>query len=181
MSEVEEWRPVPGFEGLYEASSLGRMRSVDRMISFVRRGKIQSRLFKGRLLKFSPNTQGYWMISLYSAGRYVPKTVHRWICETFHGPAPRGAQVAHANGVRTDNRAINLRWATAQENADDKRLHGITYEGESNPAALIGEQQVKAIRAARGREHQKVTAARFGISVTHVCAIQLRKSWKSIE
>lgn len=114
-----EWRAVVGYEGYYEVSGDGRVRSIDRMISSSQ-GATYFR--SGVPLKASTNKQtGYRMVNV----RGTTRSVHRLVCEAFHGSPPPGKPLAcHANGIRTDNRASNIRWGSYGDNMDDCLAHG---------------------------------------------------------
>lgn len=126
--ENEIWKDIPGWEGVYQASSLGRIRSVPRTKRHkTRAGEWFDMPLKGRILRPGTHENGYKIVALSDlrAGR-KPRTfrVHRLVCEAFHGP-PVGerCEAAHGNGVRDDNRAANLRWATRAENMADIKRH----------------------------------------------------------
>lgn len=108
----EEWRPIAGFEGYYEVSSLGRVRSLDRIVP-QRPGF--TRFAKGVILS-TPLSAGYPQVTLRAPGlvRYVK--VHILVAEAFLGLRPDGHQVLHGNADKTDNRVANLRWGTPKEN-----------------------------------------------------------------
>lgn len=119
MSEVENWLPVVGYEGLYEVSNLGHVRSLDRVST----GK-RPRKLRGRTLSLGLGSNGnYRIVGLCREGQSVSHSVHRLVCEAFHGP-PGGLHTRHLNGDGHDNRAENLAWGTVVENMADKRTHG---------------------------------------------------------
>lgn len=103
---LEEWRPIPGYEGLYEASSLGRVRSP-RVI-----------------LKQRLNNMGYPVVELSKNSRSRESLVHRQVILTFSGNPPPGMECRHLNGDPTDNRAENLAWGSRSENTVDQVRHG---------------------------------------------------------
>jgi hypothetical protein len=109
----EIWRPARGYEGAYEVSDQGRVRSLPGDPSRGRRG--------GKILKASGR---YLAIDLFG----TRKGVHVLVAEAFHGPRPIGYEVRHLNGNAHDNRASNLAWGTPAENAQDKRLHGTDWQ-----------------------------------------------------
>jgi hypothetical protein len=129
---------------------------------------------QGRPLKARPHPHGYVRMSAVVGAKAKDFYVHRVVCETFHGPAECEAmQVDHINGVRSDNRAENLRWVSKAENlAHRKHPHGM---GHSN--ARITDAQVTAIRSADGT--QSAIASRFGLSREHVRDIRNGKARKN--
>ena len=177
----EAWLPVLGYEGFYEVSSLGRVRSVDRV--FVRAdGQRQGR--RGRVL--IPGTTGrsrsYPSVTLRHGRR---RPVHVLVCEAFHGPKPSPKhEVAHWDGDPTNNRPDNLRWATRSENSADARRHGTIplapgEGGERNGHARLTWEIVDAIRSACSMgATQASQAARFGIGKSQVHNIVSGKAWR---
>lgn len=124
--EEEIWKDIPGWEGLYQASSLGRIRSYDRMV-WNHKGYM---IVKGRILKPAKNTYRktpYYYVRLSDSTRKIYKSlsVHTLICSTFNGPKPkeingdRNVDCMHLNGDSLDNRACNLAWGTHKENMNE--------------------------------------------------------------
>lgn len=128
MSEVsrgiEVWLPVVGYEGSYEVSDHGRVRSVDRVVSHPFRGGTRTRRYAGILRKLSvsdPRQGGYLTVQLVnSEGRRATRAVHRFVLEAFAGPCPPGKEALHADDDRMNNRISNLRWGTHLENMGDR-------------------------------------------------------------
>jgi hypothetical protein len=111
---AEEWKTIPQFPD-YQASSLGRIRSVDR---FLKDGRFR----RGIILKPWQASGGYWQVSL---GQSFKTSVHRLIAFAFHGFPPIDKnEVAHLNGNNQDNRPENLCWASKSENEAHKEIHG---------------------------------------------------------
>jgi hypothetical protein len=122
----EEWRPIPGYEGYYEASSLGRVRRVG-LARGCRRGHIlkavirKDRQWPYRQMRFSVNN--------IQTNAYT----HRVVCEAFHGTAPfPGAEVRHLDGDSLNNCADNLTWGTSGQNERDKVIHGTHRFGKTH-------------------------------------------------
>ena len=155
--EVEEWRDCH-IDSRVKVSSLGRVRGV-----------------LGGIRALQPGRDGYPQLNIGGKARKV----HRLVCIAFHGPAPTpGHEVAHGNGIRHDNRADNLRWATRSENTRDSVKHGTcailrrTPEGLNCAAKLTWEQvdEIKNLYAT-GDYLQREIAAMFGVSKSIVQAI----------
>ena len=176
----EEWRPVVGFEGAYEVSSLGQVRSLDRWIDF---GNGRGRRVFGRVLKqsFTGPRRDYFKVALgLGAGR--TKVVHLLVCEAWHGPCPQGFWCRHINGNAKDNRPENLAWGTPAENGADTVRHGMSTRGEKNPMAKLTADDVREIRRLRdGGMMLKDIGARFGVQESTVCRIAKRAEWSHVE
>lgn len=121
----EQWLPVVGYEGYYEVSDLGNVRSVDRVV--VSRTGIP-RALKGKklsLVEKSGDRGGmYWQVNLSRDAQAKGITVHQMVAAAFLGERPPGFDVCHANGNGQDNRAENLRYASRVENMQDAKNHG---------------------------------------------------------
>lgn len=110
----EIWKQINGYEGLYEISNFGNVRSCERVVSH---GKgSSSRKLKSKLIRPWDDNHGYHSVSLSKNGKVKKYKVHRLVAEAFI-PNPEGkATVNHINEIRSDNRVSNLEWATYQEN-----------------------------------------------------------------
>lgn len=116
---AERWLPVVGYEGLYEVSDLGRVRSLPRIST----GKHQHRVpGKIRPQSTKPGT-GYLSISLTREGSSATWNVHRLVAEAFIGPRPDGMDTCHFDGDKTNNAASNLRYDTRGNNLRDSVRH----------------------------------------------------------
>lgn len=121
MSTDERWLPAPDWEDSYEVSNLGRVRSIARMV----RGKGNSlRPARATIKVTRVGNTGYVYVSLRRNAERHMKTVHRLVARAFHGEPAAGLQVRHLDGNKENNRADNLAWGTATENAYDKVAHG---------------------------------------------------------
>lgn len=117
----ENWRAIPGFEGLYQVSDQGRVRSLDRM----RLNKVSGTArIKGRMLKIRTNKDGYQQVGLYKNGKQRMSYVHAIVCLAFYGPRPLGAEVCHNDGNPSNNHLSNLRYDTSSANSYDVVKHG---------------------------------------------------------
>lgn len=112
---IEEWKAVKDYEGYYEVSTEGRVRSLDRYV------KCNSglRLRKGRILKFKTNKKGYLQVNLSKEGKKTFYRVSVLVATAFIPNPENKPCVDHINTIRTDNRVCNLRWVTYKENANN--------------------------------------------------------------
>ena len=117
----ERWKPVKGHEGIYEASSHGRIRSVDRTVTYSD-GRVCRR--KGKVLSVRLDKYGYQIVGLCNQGKCQTRTVHSLVAEAFIGPRPEGMEVCHNDGDRTNNHLDNLRYGTSSDNNLDQLRHG---------------------------------------------------------
>lgn len=108
----EEWRDIPGYEGLYQVSNLGRVRSLDR---YVDHGQTKA-LRKGRILKQGRASGGYMMVQLCNGGGGSNKLVHRLVADLFVPNVENLAEVNHKDENKENNRADNLEWCTRSYN-----------------------------------------------------------------
>lgn len=107
---TEEWRDAPGYEGRYQVSSSGQVRS----------------LLRGRVLRQTVDRKGHRRLSLYAAdGTMRTIRVHILALEAFVGPRPPGAESCHYDDDKTNNHISNLRWGTRSDNALDRVRNGL--------------------------------------------------------
>ena len=173
MDNLEIWKPVVGYEGVYQVSDLGRVKRIAR-------GKGAT---PGRLLKPQRNRSGYLAVNLSYRGKRKSYEVHRLVALAFIDPSPGKAQVNHKNGVRTDNGVSNLEWVTRSENAKHAyRVLGVKPRrphGERSARAKLTDADVLELRHlySTGNYTQKELGARFGITQTTVSSIIHGKTW----
>ena len=113
MEEI--WRPVKGFEGYYEVSDLGRVRSIDRVV-VDKNGRQQFK--KGTLLKYRSDRQGYIVVALSIKKHYTHKCVHTLVADAFIPNPDNLPQVNHKDEVKSNNCVDNLEWCSAKYNAN---------------------------------------------------------------
>ena len=124
MSSVEEWRPILGYEGAYEISSRGRVRSLARV---VRAGRV-SRHIASRMLSISLDTDGYPTVGLNLTGVRKMIRVHWMVCGAWWGACPPGLECRHIDGDKLNLAPKNLAWGTQSENTFDRVRHGTHHQ-----------------------------------------------------
>lgn len=121
---------MAGYEGLYEVSSLGRIRSLDRITVDLYKGTKRTRRIPGRVMTPYPvgkrrnGTRQYLAVRLCRDGVAEPAAMHILVADAFHGPRPDGLIVLHGNDDGHDNRAVNLRYGSYVENNADAVTNG---------------------------------------------------------
>lgn len=167
-SNKEEWREIPGYAGLYEASNLGRIRSVDRVT--IGADGIR-RKYKGKILKVWTDGDGYRKTKLSRNGERISYYVHRLAWIAFAGPIPEGFHVDHIDNDPANNRIGNLQALTPKENAARKKLFG------TSPADMVanGEHyQTRKSQCPNGHPHfsdnNKTSAAKRGARECLICS-----------
>lgn len=163
---MEDWRPVIGYEGQYEVSEYGAVRSR-------RRSRLTTHEVGG----------GYVRVQLYRDGRKHNLLVASIVARAFLGPCPPGMEVNHKSGDKHDNGFRNLEYLTRPENIQHSRdvLGNQWPQGEQHGMARLTEVDVRQIRELLSqRMAQGAIAARFQIHQTMVSRIALRKAWRHV-
>jgi hypothetical protein len=180
----EVWRAVVGFEGHYEVSDHGRVRSLDRRIprKVSAAGRGGAMLRRGKIL--SPTAvkkSGHLYVTLSTGTGCTPvKTyVHRMVLEAFVGPCPDGFECLHSDSEAGNNRLGNIEWGSRNQNNLDRIPVGALPVGEKCHLARFTSQQVADIRQrARTGEHHKSIAKDFGTSANYVWHLVTNRSRK---
>jgi hypothetical protein len=173
---MEVWKPVPGWEGYYDVSDHGRVRS------HYHKGKPRVRPW---IKKPVVQRRGYHQIAFVSGERYERTTIHRLVLKAFIGPCPDHMEGCHLDGNPSNNRLDNLKWGTKAENMAHRDDHGRTVKGEKQWEALFTEAEVKDMRAryASGEKLSKLVnslVAEKGCDPSTVRKIIARQLWKHV-
>jgi len=170
------WKPVLGWEGIYEVSYQGELRSVDREVTYSNGSR---RIVHGQRKRIHLDRYGYARASLCRPGHAVTAQMHVLVCEAFHGPRPSPeAEVCHANDNRSDNRAENLSWGTRQSNAAEMaERHRI--KGEKHPRAQLTAFQAFMIQELPWKKQGRNIrlAKELGVSLAVITMCRSRKNW----
>lgn len=176
MKTIETWRPVPGYEGWYEASTLGRIRIIQRpekgdhgIYPYV----LAPLLYRKGYLKHQ---------FCRCRGAHKPKRdfIHRIIYRTFHGPIPEGMTVNHKDGNKQNNRPENLELATNQEQVNHARRIGIGRRYNGKLAHLKADDIREIRRAYAAGERNIDLARRFRVVPGTIGHIVAGRSWRHV-
>jgi hypothetical protein len=181
MSE-EIWKDIPDYEGVYQVSNFGNVKSLER---YVVGGKGKRQLVPERILKQTSDSYGYRVVSLCDsvAGKSTKvKKVHRLVLRAFIGDSDRMG--CHGDGDTANNYLTNLRYGTAQDNADDRYRHGkkVGASGSRNGMAKLTEEAVGGIKTliSEGKLSCLKIANMFEVSAETVRKIKIGKTWSHI-
>lgn len=165
--EAEVWKDIPGYEGAYQVSSLGGVRSLDREV-VTKAGEV--RRYCGRVLKSAKyGRQRTHVAVVLGRGNHHP--VHHLVMLAFVGPRPENAVICHENGNPTDNRLSNLRYDSLRENAIDVyRIGGALHK--------LTAADVEDIRKRlKGGETAASLAREYGVSQPAISDLKRGKSF----
>lgn len=177
MEEV--WKTVPGYEGLYEASTFGKVRSLPRTV-YTQKTKIARRL-PGLILHPMTDCDNRQQVSLCKDYKVKVIRVHKIILLTFIGPCPENQECCHNDGNASNNHLNNLRYDTGLANARDNVKHGKTNRGEKSPTSKLNANQVIEIRSSYAEgERTNQLAKRFGVGHQQISRIVKRERWAHI-
>lgn len=135
-----------------------------------------------RPVKCNQRKDGYTSVNIpYDDGKYRTRTVHRLILEAFVGPCPPGCEACHANGVRNDNRLVNLRWDTRSANREDARHHGTLSVGTDRHNCKLEPEKVALIRSLREQGSSYAEIARtFSVHPGTIRDVVTLQTWKHV-
>jgi hypothetical protein len=163
MQEI--FKDVVGYEGLYQVSNLGNVRSL--------------RYHKFKLLNLRKSIYGYTLVDLYSNKIKRTFNVHRLVAITFIDNPNNKREVNHINGIKHDNRLENLEWNTREENREHAKKTGlINNKGVNNHQCKLKEYDI--IKIKNDNRPQSKIAKDFNISQTQVSRIKTNKRWCSL-
>lgn len=167
QQQTEEWRDVPGYEGLYQVSNCGRVRSFHR---------------DGCILQPSPNPKGYLNLTLSKHGVQETATVHKLVALAFIGQCPEGCEINHIDLDKSNNVPSNLEYLTKKANllhAD--KAGALRIRGSQNAGSKLVESDVYRIREmVRQGISTSLVAEMFGVSAPSISNIKAGRSWRHL-
>lgn len=174
MQEI--WKPVSGFESLYEVSNLGRVRSLDR-VCVGPSGRERRR--KGQLMR-QTLTDGYFVIRMFSAEGSKIHRIHRLVATEFCRKTEGCDVINHKDGVKTNNHADNLEWTTVRGNTIHSYENGLQSgrKGSRHHKAILTEDDVRSIiKSLKAGTPQKHIAKIYGVTNGSITNINTGKQW----
>lgn len=174
MKEI--WKPVVGYEGLYEVSNLGKVKSLPR--KYFNR----NRYTKEQILSTWVDAYGYKRVKLTNKTDGKSTKIHRILCEAFLPNPENKPYINHKDGNKLNNSLENLEWCTPAENiqhAYDSGLMPRKY-GEENPVSKLSYkdiEQIRILRKTRGYTYKEL-GEMFGVSSSQIGKIVNKRSWK---
>lgn len=174
----EKWRDVPGYEGNYQVSNMGRIKGIERLVKHSCGGlrKIPEQILNATISGRYPS------FCLYKDGNGSTLNAHRIVAEAFVENPENKPCVNHKNGIRDDNRAENLEWVTSAENTRHAIGNGLmkANQGEENIFSKLKSDDVINIRELLKTKTQTEVASIFNVHTSTISLISVGKTWKHI-
>ena len=189
---IEIWKDIQEYEGLYQVSNLGRVKSLARKVKDYdpRWGNWRMRRIKERILKPCFFEKKYPTVSFSKGGKIHTRELHRVVAETFLGPCPEGMECCHRDGNKNNNNLNNLRWDTKENNFADNISNGTRMFGTKHPlfgksnknSAKLTKDQVRSIRKEKllGFPQTKL-AKKYKVSDATISNIVHGKVWTDVQ
>lgn len=182
ITDREIWQPVVGYEGMYEVSNYGHVRSIDRVVPHPSYG-IAVR--KGQEIKPQLGRRGYLLVPLHQNGKLATKAVHRLVAEAFIGPRPDKHQINHIDCSKQNNSLPNLEYVTRSENMKHAYANGLIVVpycvGDKHYNAKLTADDVVGVRKRRSTgESYCSIAADYGVgrkTISDACEF---KTWRHV-
>ena len=185
--DFEVWKDVVEFEGLYQVSNFGNVKSLDRIVN---KPNGVSYLRKGKICTQSKSNLGYMTVGFTVNNKKVNKYVHRLVAEAFITNMNDYPQVNHIDCDKTNNRMYNLEWCTNSQNhihaskngLNKLHLHRVAYSGEENGRSLLTKEQVLEIKQKYipYKYSAKKLSKEYNVSESCITHILNNTSWKEI-
>lgn len=173
---MEIFKDIIGYEGRYQISNLGNVKSLSRKTRFGNNYKIS----KEKILKIFMHKKGYAYVYLLINSKKKNLLVHRMVALHFIINPENKPQVNHINGIKTDNRVENLEWNTSKENLKHAVLLGLNKkDGINNYKSKLSLTDVLSIRKNEKKLNQRQLSLYYGINQTSISNIINFKTYKN--
>ena len=166
MKVEEIWKDIKGYEGLYQVSNTGKIRSLDHYAS----NGIKDILYKGKILSPGNNSRGYLFVGLCKKNKVTHKYIHRIVAETFLNNQNNKATVNHIDGNKSNNNVNNLEWATYSENElHCVRVLGNNRQKEYSPKKAVLQYDLKGNFIKEDESTREATRQTGAKAICEVC------------
>lgn len=176
---MEKWKDIEGYEGIYQVSDQGRVKSLDRDINC----NGTHRKFEGKYLKIK-NPQGYDQVNLSKEGKQKTCLVHRLVAIAFIENPENKPEVNHIDGCKTNNCLSNLEWNTRSENQQHAVDIGLkdAVKGSNHYSSKLKEEDIPVIFKLKkmGFLNREISD-RFKVSASVIGKLLRRKTWKHVK
>lgn len=169
MEEI--WKDIKGYEGLYQVSNLGRVKSLDRVVEQKNNGSYTKTLYKGKILKNHSTPNGYLNVHLSKNGKASWKLIHRLVAETFLKKTPNKNIVNHLDNNPKNNKVYNLEWTDYKGNMQYASKQG-RMKAHLDCLKKAQEKRRKPVVAIKGKEilhfNSAKEAEKYGFNHRHI-------------
>lgn len=171
------WKDIPGYEGHYQVSDSGSVRSLDRaQTSYGGRAWVR----KGAPMKLTRDGRGYMIVTLALEGFRKRRYVHDLVLQAFKGERPSGMHGCHNDGNPANNILTNLRWDTPTANTLDKLTHGTMPLGEHHHKAVYTEPQIREAKRLLATMSVADVHRATGISKGTLSQVKAGRQWAHV-
>lgn len=183
MEQVEVWKDIKDYEGHYQVSDFGRVKSLARIVE-IRKAILGNK--KESFLKPTKNRKGYLNLKLCKkidgVCREKSVIIHRLVANEFLENPLNKPQVNHKNGIKDDNRVDNLEWATGSENVIHALANNLKMpqKGSEHGMSKLTEKEVLEIRAIGRTKTLKEVGKIYNVDMSLISLILLEKAWKHL-
>ena len=173
---TEIWKDVPGYEGYYQVSNHGNVKSIERTItdSLGHTYNISEKILKNTIDNVG---KGYYRVSLSRKCKILFAHVHRLVAWAFIGHQKKGIEVRHLDGNCKNNHINNLAYGTKSENIADAKEHNTFPRWEKRPGAILNRNIAKAIAASKGTNAE--IGRKFGIKAGVIRQVRTGETWEA--
>jgi hypothetical protein len=173
---MENWKDVIGFEGYYQVSNLGKIKSLSR---YIKHSRGSDMLLKEKILSTQVNCHGYLKVILSKHNSQKTFRVHTLVCKAFLNNPENKRDINHINGNKTDNRLINLEYNTRSENMKHCFRIGLNcHKGQNHNQSKLNEKDVLDIRSEKYKGFKiKDIAFIYGVKPCTISNIIAKRIW----